>query len=395
MTMMLDACKQLADKFFPEVVRLRRQIHRNPELAYNEHATSKLVSDTLRPLGFELEQGLAGTGVVATLEGAGAGPTVLLRADMDALPITEATGLDFSSERTGTMHACGHDAHTASLLGTALILHDLRKELTGTVRFVYQPSEEALPSGAAAMIKSGVLKRMPDNAFGQHVYPSLPPGTIAVRSGPFMASADEVYITVSGQGGHAAEPHNLPGDVVLAASHIVVALQSLVSRACPPTIPSVLSFGCVHATGATNIIPSTVQLEGTFRTLQEEWRFQAHERIRRTAQYTAQAFGVTAQTEIREGPPVVYNYPDAAALVRDAAEEYVGASRTFEADLWLGGEDFAYYLQQVPGAFYLVGAGCPHALHTPQFAVDEEAMRTSTGFMAYLTWKRLQRNGSG
>ncbi len=387
---MVDDCKRLADQFFPEVVRLRRLIHRHPELAYEERGTAQLVCNTLRPLGLPVRDRVAGTGVVATLEGAASGPTVVLRADMDALPIQEATGLDFSSQHCGVMHACGHDAHTSSLLGTALILHRLRDHISGRVRFVFQPSEEALPSGAHAMITEGILDGKRCTAFGQHVYPALPTGTIAVRGGNFMASADEIRIKVTGTGGHAAEPHTLSGDMVLAAAQVVVALQSLVSRHCPPTVPSVLSIGRIVALGATNIIPSEVLLEGTFRAMDEDWRVRAHDRIRQVTQHTAQAHGATADVDIRQGPPVVYNHPDAAALVRRAAHNYVGASRTLEADQWLGCEDFAYFLQRVPGTFYLVGAGCPHALHTPRFTVDEQVLATTTGFMAYLAWMQLQ-----
>ncbi len=388
---MLDSIKAAAANVFPEIVRLRRIIHRNPELANEEHETARLVHETLAPLGLSLRCPVAGTGIEATLEGQLPGPCVLLRADMDALPITEETGLDFASQSPGRMHACGHDMHTSSLLGTAMILAGLRHRLSGSVRFVFQPSEERLPSGAQAMIREGVLDPEPAAAFGQHAFPALPAGTIGVRPGLFMASADEVRITVRGRGGHAAEPHLLQCDVMLAACHTVVALQGVISRHCPPDVPSLLSFGNMTADGATNILPNAVQIEGTFRAMQEEWRFRAHDLISTIAADAARTYGAEAAVDIAAGPPAVFNDPGEAALVREAAEDYVGSGNTRESELWFGGEDFAYFLQEVRGAFYQMGVGCPHALHTPRFTIDEEALRVSSGFMAYLAWKRLAR----
>ena len=386
---MLQSIKTAAEQVFPEVVRLRRAIHRNPELAYEEQETARLVRDVLAPLGLAVQSGVAGTGVVATLAGARPGPVVMLRADMDALPIAEQTGLAFASQNPGKMHACGHDMHTSSLLGTAMILSGLRNRVPGTVRFIFQPSEERLPSGAAGMIREGVLLPRPAAAFAQHAYPSLSAGTIGIRSGLFMASADEIRISIEGKGGHAAEPHKLPCDVVLAACHTVVALQSIISRRCPPDIPSVLSFGKMKAGGATNIMPGAVALEGTLRAMQEDWRFCAHEYIRHVAALTARTYGAEATVEITTGPPAVYNDPASATLLQEAALEYVGKGRTIEADLWFGGEDFAYFLQEVPGAFYQLGVGCPHSLHTPGFTIEEEALRTAPGFMAFLAFKQL------
>ena len=388
---MIDTIRSLADSVCEEVIRLRRALHANPELAFEEHDTARLVADTLDGLGITTRTGVAQTGIVATLNGGLPGPSVLLRADMDALPITEDTGLHFASRNPGKMHACGHDVHTSSLLGTAMILESLRDQLPGTVHFVFQPSEERLPGGAWVMIESGLLDSdPPDVAFAQHVTPTLPAGTIGVRSGTFMASAEEIYLTITGTGGHAAEPHKLPTDVVLAASHVVAALQSVVSRNAPPDVPSVLTFGKVVADGATNIIPHQVRLEGTFRTMSETWRFKAHETIRRIATHTAQAFGAQADVTIKVGYPALYNDPACAALCHTAAVEYVGASRTADLDLWFASEDFAYFLRKVPGVLYLLGVGTDGGgLHTPQFNVDEFALRTGPGFMAWLTWRFL------
>lgn len=394
---MISDIKTLADELFPEVVRLRRTIHQHPELAFEEEETARLVVETLRPLGFELRTGVARTGVIATLRGGHPGPTVLLRADMDALPIQEANDLDFASRVPGKMHACGHDAHTASLLGTAMLLSRVRDQIRGTIRFLFQPSEERLPGGAKAMIAEGALDAdasspAPAVAFGQHVQPELEAGKIGVFSGMYMASADEVYLTIRGEGGHAASPHLLDTDPVLAAAHVVVALQSLVSRNRPPDVPSVLTIGRVVADGATNVIPNAVRLEGTFRAMDERWRFRAHELIRRVAESTAAAYGAQAEVDVLVGYPALYNHPEPTALARDAAVEYVGAENTVDLERWYAAEDFAWYLRELPGTFYRIGTGnvakgITHGLHTPRFTVDEEALRTAPGFMAYLAWR--------
>ncbi|MDQ7040927.1 MAG: M20 family metallopeptidase [Rhodothermus sp.] len=397
---MLREIQALSEEIFPEVLRLRRILHANPELAFEEYETARLVVETLQPLDVELQTGVARTGVVATLRGTETGPTVLLRADMDALPIQEENDFDFRSRHPGKMHACGHDAHTASLLGTAMILSRLRDRLRGQVRMVFQPSEEKLPGGAQAMIHEGVLEASdgmpaPSAVFAQHVQPDLPVGTIGVRRGMYMASADELYITVRAEGGHAAAPHRLQADGVLVAAHIIVALQSVVSRNAPPDVPTVLSIGRVLAEGATNVLPTAVRLEGTFRTMDEDWRFRAHTLIRRVAEQTARAFGAQADVEIVVGYPALYNHEQPTALVREAAREYVGPDRVVELEPWFASEDFAYFLKKCPGCFYRIGTGNPekgiiHGLHTPRFTIDEEALRIAPGFMAYLTWRYLQ-----
>jgi hippurate hydrolase len=394
----IDAIKDAADDVFDDVVSLRRRFHRHPELALEEYDTAGVAMQTMRGLDFDrVEPDVHETGVLGTLRGGRPGPTLLLRADMDALPIQEETGLDFASETEGVMHACGHDAHTASLLGTAMILARMRDRLHGTVRFCFQPSEERIPGGAKFMIEEGVLDAGPegrgvDAAYGQHVAPDLPTGTIGVRAGMYMASADEVHVTIHGEGGHAAEPHLLGADATYAASQVVGALQSVVSRRSPPSVPSVLTIGRLAADGATNVIPKQAVLEGTFRTMDEEWRFEAHDHIRRVITRTAEAHGASADVEVRTGYPALYNHEAPTALVHEAAVEYVGPDRTVEVDPWFAGEDFAYFLQERPGAFYRLGTGSEaadstHGLHTSRFTVDENALRTGPGFMAYLAWR--------
>ncbi|MEZ4701472.1 MAG: M20 family metallopeptidase [Rhodothermales bacterium] len=394
---MVHRFKSLSDEIFPEIVRLRRAIHRRPELAFEEVETSRLVVETLKPLGLDIQTGVAKTGVVATLTGGKPGPTIALRGDMDALPIHEENELPFKSEHPGKMHACGHDAHTSSLLGTAMVLSRMREELHGTVRFLFQPSEEKLPGGAKVMIEEGALGGAPNSPapaaiYGQHVQPGMPVGKIGIRNGMYMASSDELYLTVRGTGGHAAAPHLQQSDAVLVASHIIVALQSVISRNCPPDSPSVLSIGRVIADGATNVIPVTARLEGTFRAMDEAWRFKAHDLIRRVATHTAQAFGAEVDVDIWVGYPALFNHDMPANLVREAAHEFVGPENTVELDLWFASEDFAWYLREIPGAFYRIGIHGPHmdaahALHTPRFDIDEESLRLGPAFMAYLAWK--------
>ena len=392
---MIDAIKATTDEVYPDVVDLRRTLHRHPELSGEEHETARRVAERLGKLDLEVHTGLPstiGTGVVATLDGGRPGPTLLLRGDLDALPIQEETGLDFASEQDGVMHACGHDVHTSALLGAAMILSRHREAVHGQVRFCFQPHEERLPGGAKAMIEEGLLDAAngtpaPEVAFGQHVKPGLPAGTIGVRSGWAMASADEVYVTVRGEGGHAASPHELASDAPYVASQIVVALQSVISRHGPPGVPSVLTIGRLVADGATNVIPATARMEGTFRAMDEDWRFRAHDLIRRVATRTAEAHGAVADVEMKGGYPALYNHEAPTALVRTAATEYVGADRTVEVDRWYAGEDFAYVLRECPGTFYQLGAGTDQGLHTSTFAPDEETLRVGTGFLAYLAWR--------
>jgi amidohydrolase len=394
---MIDPIKATADDVYPEVVDLRRTLHRHPELSGEEHETARRVAERLRDLGLDVHTGLHETGVLATLDGGKPGPTTLLRGDMDALPIQEETGLDFASENDGVMHACGHDIHTASLLGAAMILAEHREAVHGQVRFCFQPHEEKLPGGAKFMMEEGVLDGTNGApgvtaVFGQHVKPGLPAGAIGVRPGWFMASSDEVYVTVEGEGGHAAKPHELSADATYVASQVVVALQSVISRKCPPGVPSVLTIGRFVADGATNVIPPTVRLEGSFRAMDEDWRFRAHDLIERVAIRTAEAHGATADVEVKVGYPALYNHEGPSSVVKDAALDYVGPDRTVDADRWFAGEDFAYFLRERPGTFYQLGAGTDHGLHTSEFAVDEDALRTGAGFMAYLAWRYGQKS---
>jgi amidohydrolase len=391
---MLPQIKALAAQYAPQIVHNRQHLHRHPELSFQEHETAKFVAEKLYELGLA-PQPMAETGVVAVIEGRNPGRKVIaLRADMDALPIVEANDVPYKSTVPGVMHACGHDAHTASLLGTARILSELRGQFEGTVKLIFQPGEEKIPGGASLMIRDGaLLNPAPAQILGQHVMPRLPVGTIGFREGMYMASTDELYITVRGKGGHGAMPESFV-DPVLIASHLVVALQQVVSRMGTPRIPSVLSIGKVQAHGATNIIPNEVTMEGTFRTMNEEWREQAHRRMKKLAEGLAESMGGSCEFDIRRGYPFLVNEPELTRRTRQAATAYMGAENVVDLDIWMAGEDFAFYTQQIDGCFYRLGTGneargITSGVHTPTFDIDEAALEIGAGLMAWLAVQEL------
>ncbi|MGB3780923.1 MAG: M20 family metallopeptidase [Tunicatimonas sp.] len=389
--------KRLTQQHKAEVVATRRHLHQHPELSFQEQETARYVADRLKSFGITPQEGVADTGLVALIEGKNPQKkTVALRADMDALPIHEANEVGYRSQRAGVMHACGHDAHTASLLGTAQVLQQLRDRFEGTVKLVFQPGEERIPGGASLMIKAGALENpRPNHMFGQHVQPFIPAGKVGFREGMYMASADELYVTVHGKGGHAAMPdRNI--DPVLIASHIIVALQQIVSRHADPKMPSVLSFGRVIAEGATNVIPNEVQLEGTFRTMNEEWRAMAHQRMKKLAESIAEGMGGSCDFEIRRGYPFLKNSPELTRRARQYAVDFLGDENVVDLDLWMAAEDFAYYTQEVDACFYRLGTGneargISSSVHTPTFDIDEEALETGVGLMSWIAVQELER----
>ncbi|MBC6990828.1 M20 family metallopeptidase [Hymenobacter sp. BT491] len=385
---------QLATQVAADVVALRHHLHAHPELSFQEFQTAAFVTEQLQNLGLK-PQAMATTGVVALIEGRNPESRVVaLRADMDALPIQEQNEVPYRSQNAGVMHACGHDVHTSSLLGTARILSQLRDEFEGTVKLIFQPGEEIVPGGASIMIKEGVLENpVPDSVFGQHVFPMLPAGKIGLRSGRYMASADELYLTIRGKGGHGAMP-DINIDPVLVTAHLIVAMQQIVSRRANPKIASVLSFGKVIANGATNVIPNEVYVEGTFRTLDEKWREEAHVHLRKLAEGLAESMGATCELEIRRGYPCLDNEPELTARVKAAAEEYLGAENVIEIDQWMAAEDFAYYSQSANSCFYRLGTRADDgrfasSVHTPTFDVDSKALETGPGLMAWLAVREL------
>ena len=389
-----EALRRDAEALEKTLVSDRRHLHQNPELSFEEVQTSAFVQERLRDLNIPFTSGIGGYGVVANLQGHRPGPVVALRADMDALPIQEANEVPYASKVPGVMHACGHDVHTASLLGVAALLRSRTQEFSGTVRFLFQPAEEKLPGGASLMIRDGALANpTPQAIYGQHVMPLLPAGTVGFRSGRYMASADEIRLTIRGKGGHAAMPH-LNTDAVLIASHIVVALQQVVSRRANPTLPSVLSFGHIIGEGAYNVLPNDVRLRGTFRTMDETWRDQAHALIREIASGTASAMGAICDVEIDRGYPMLFNHPEPTALARSTAEAYLGPQQVVDLDLWMAAEDFAFYAQQIPATFYRLGTrneakGWVSSVHTSTFDVDESALPLGAGLMAAIALEQL------
>ncbi len=382
-----DKIKTLANEYFDEVVEIRRHIHKYPELSFKEKNTSKYVQELLTRYGIPFKAGYVETGIVAVIEGQNpAGRTIALRADMDALPINEETGLDFRSVNRGVMHACGHDAHTAALLGAAKILNTLKNEWNGTVLLVFQPGEEVDPGGARLMLEEGIFNnRKPDLVVGQHVLPEMQTGHVGFRSGMYMASGDEVHITIKGKGGHAAMPHMLT-DSVLIASQVIVNLQQVASRFVPAGIPVVLSFGKIIANGATNIIPSEVKISGTFRIMNEEWRQKAKEKIREIVVSTAESMNASAEIDIKDGYPVVFNDPKATAEAVTTAKEYLGEENIEEMDIRMTAEDFGFYSREYPSVFYRFGVKNENnetgRLHTSTFNLNEEALKTASGTMA-------------
>ncbi|MDN3580176.1 M20 metallopeptidase family protein [Mucilaginibacter flavus] len=392
--MIKEKIQELSQKIFDDVVANRRHLHTNPELSFHEQKTSAFVAGKLEELGLTYEK-MADTGLVALIKGdLPSDKVVALRADMDALPITEANDVPYKSQNVGVMHACGHDAHTSSLLGTAKILTELKSEFAGTVKLIFQPAEEKLPGGASLMIKEGVLENpKPQAVLGQHVMPLIEAGKVGFRAGKYMASTDELYVTVKGKGGHGAQPQQNIDPVIITA-HILTALQQVVSRFADPKSPSVLSFGKVIANGATNVIPNEVYLEGTFRTMDEAWRAEAHKRMKKMAEGIAESMGGSCDFNIMRGYPFLINEEVLTNATRGHAEDYLGKENVLDLDIWMAAEDFAYYSQVADSCFYRLGTrnearGITSSVHTPTFDVEEDAFKISTGLMAYLAIKQL------
>ena len=387
--MLLQKIKQLAADYAPESIAIRRHIHSNPELSYQEFNTSKFVQDKLTAIGipFEIK---ATTGVVGLIKGKNPDSRVIaLRADMDALPIDEENDVTYKSKNQGVMHACGHDVHTTVLLGAAKILNEIKDDFEGTIKLIFQPGEERNPGGASYMIKEGVLDNpRPQGIIALHVNPSLEAGKLSFRKGRVMASADEIYITIRSKGGHAAAPH-LTADTILIASQMIVSLQQIISRNCNPLSPSVLSICSIQGGHTTNVIPSEVKMMGTFRAMDEAWRFKAHELMTKQAVGLVEAMGAEIDFRVDVGYPTVDNDPAFTDAAWQQADVYMGKEKVEETEVRMGAEDFGYYTQVVPGCFYRLGVrneakGIIHNVHTPKFNIDESAIETGIGVMAWL-----------
>jgi amidohydrolase len=392
---MLPEIKRLSTQFLPEVIEHRRHLHANPELSFQEYKTSAYVKEVLNNIGLPWKA-VANTGVEATIRGKlSSNQVIALRADMDALPITEGNNVSYASKNPGVMHACGHDFHTSSLLGVARILSHLTDRFGGTIKFLFQPGEEVLPGGASIMINEGVLKNPAVNSvIGQHAMPRLEVGKIGIRPGKHMASMDSIFVRIVGKGGHGGQPHQNIDPVVI-ASHIIIALQQIVSRMAHPGEPTVLSFGKVIANGAVNVIPDEVYMEGTFRAMNETWRDEAHRKMKKMAESIAEGMEGKCEFKIVRGYPFLVNNERLTMQVRQWSEEYLGKENVVEEDIWMAAEDFAYYSQVADSCFYLCGVGnvskgITSSLHTPTFNIDENALEVSTGLMAYLAMRRLE-----
>lgn len=388
--MLKEKIQELARAYNDEFIEVRHHIHMHPELSYKEFETSAYIQQKLSgwKIPFEVK---AVTGVVGLIRGKNPEKkTIALRADMDALPIKEEnTGLAYRSVHEGVMHACGHDVHTTCLLGAAKILNELKDEWEGTVKLIFQPGEEKNPGGASIMIREGVLDNpAPQKIFALHVHPGIETGRLSFRGGMVMASADEIYITIRGKGGHAAAPQHT-ADTILIASQLVVSLQQIISRNNNPFNPSVLSITSIQGGNTTNVIPAEVKLMGTFRAMNEEWRFRAHELIKKQTTELVHSMGAEVDILIDVGYPFVLNNELLNEEAKQIGTDYVGADKIEETELRMGAEDFAYYSHLIPACFFRLGAGnkakgISSGVHTATFNIDESAIETGMGIMAFL-----------
>jgi len=390
---LIDKIKQRIKELEPELLRIRRHIHANPELSFEEYETAKYISLALKRHNIEHTTGVAGTGILAIINPEKTN-RIALRADIDALPILEESGASYASQNPGVMHACGHDVHTTCALGAAIVLREFKDELDGRVEIIFQPGEERLPGGASLVLKEKAFgEELPEAIFGQHVFPELEAGKVGFKPGIYMASTDELYFTIKGKGGHGAMPHKNIDPVVVAAE-IICALQRVPSRRANPIIPTVLSIGKVEALGATNVIPNEVKMEGTFRTLNEKWRSEAHVLIKEISEGIATAHGATAEVEIRVGYPFLANDVSLTETGIAAAKEYLGEENVVELEVRMTAEDFAYYSQVMPSCFYRLGTASADGtnsvgVHNSKFNIDESALLTGAGLMAYQAYKNL------
>ena len=387
--MLKDQIKSLASQYAQEIIDIRHYLHSHPELSYQEFNTSAFIQQKLTEYGIPFTV-MATTGVVGLIKGKDPfSRVVALRADMDALPIREENDIDYKSTNEGVMHACGHDVHTSCLLGAAKILNELKEHWTGTIKLIFQPGEEKNPGGASLMIRDGVLKDpAPSCIFGMHVHPQLPVGQLSFRGGQVMASADELYFTIKGKGGHAAAPH-LTTDTILVASHLITALQQVISRNNNPLSPSVLSICSIQGGHTTNVIPNEVKLMGTFRALDETWRYKAHDHIRQIAKGVVEGMGAQLEMQIDIGYPCVFNNEQLHEVAKQHAIEFMGEEHIETTEMRMGAEDFGYYSQEIPGCFFRLGVGniekgIVSGVHTPTFNIDESAIEIGMGMMAWL-----------
>ncbi len=390
-----DKIRELSRQHLDEITEIRRHIHANPELSFQEYNTAEYITSVLEKAGLRATR-IAKTGLVVTIQGNKPGKTIALRADTDALPIIEKNEVSYKSKNEGIMHACGHDAHSAALIGAAIILNELKQEWSGTIKLIFQPGEEKLPGGASIMIKEGVLENpSPDSIIAQHVFPTLEAGKVGFCAGSYMASCDEIYLTVKGKGGHAAMPATYINPLLI-ASEILIELNNKFMKQPKNDTPTVLAFGKMHANGATNVIPQEVTIDGTFRTMNEAWRNEAHELIRNTIVAKAKELGGDCEVRIEKGYPVLLNNDVITANARNAAEEYLGKDNVVTLEKRMTSEDFAFYSLLKPACFYRLGTanaarGITSGVHTSTFDIDEKALETGMGLMAFIAINELSK----
>lgn len=392
---MINQIKQKASSLLPELQRIRQYIHRFPELSFQEFKTSEFIAAELTKLNISFSKGMAGTGIIAIIEGKNPSKKCLaIRAELDALPITELNDVDYKSQHPGIMHACGHDVHSACLLGLAAIMNDLKSEWEGTLKLIFQPGEEMHPGGGSMMIAEGVLENPKvDAILALHVYPHLAAGIVGFRQGQYMASTDEIHITIEGKGGHAALPHQTIDPIAISAQ-VIVALQQVISRRSNPIIPSVLSFGKIAGGTVNNVIPDKVEISGTLRTMDEKWRAEAHQLIKDIVCNTASSFGAKAIVEIPKGYPSLFNDQKLTEAISGFASEYLGQNNVRELSLRMTADDFAFYSQQIPGCYYRLGTNTNNesktaSVHNAHFDIDENALVTGVGVMSYAAFSYL------
>lgn len=390
----IQEIKQKSEQLSEKVKQYREHLHCKPELSFQEKETAEFIKSTLRNLNISFNENIGGYGITAIIKGKNSGKTIALRADMDALPIVEKNDVPYQSQNPGVMHACGHDFHVASLLGVAEIIQNEKDNFDGSIMLIFQPAEEKSPGGALAMINDHIFDSIkPDAIIAQHAFPDLQPGMAGFRKGYYMASSDEIYITVNGKGGHGALPHLLK-DPILAASQLLVSLQQINTRNQQAGNPTVLTFGKFIANGAVNIIPDQVSIEGTLRTMNEEWREMVHQRIREIAAGIAQAFQVNIEVNRIKGYPSVYNNPDFTEFSKSCALEYLGIEVVKDLDIRMTAEDFSYFSQVAPACMYRIGTGFPDPektfpLHSAHFDINPQSYSDAVGLLTYISLRYL------
>ena len=394
--------KKLAKKYLDELIQIRRHLHQYPELSFEEFETSKFIQSKLKAAGISFTTGHVQTGIIATIHGhSPAGKTLLLRADMDALPIQETNAVPYQSTHLGRMHACGHDVHTACVLGAAMILNDCKHIWNGTVKVMFQPGEEVLPGGASLMIAEGLLENPKvDKALALHVYPSMETGKVGFKSGMYMASTDELYITVNGKGGHAAMPHKYTNPLLIAANILLDINRHFMTEAAlkgtmGENIPTVVAFGKIEGKGATNVIPDKVEIAGTMRTMDENWRGIIHKQLHDILKKHSDIYGIESTIRIEKGYPFLVNDVDFTETSKAKAKEYLGAANVEELPLRMTAEDFAFISQKVPSCFFRLGTGnleknIKSEVHTSNFDVDEQSIEIGAGMLAWLVINELK-----